>query len=183
MLRESPIPMPVILLTVKDEEKIGNITTLIWIGFFSEEPLTLGVTLKKKRYSYKLLEKYREFGINIPTIDIIRAVDFCGYTTGRKIDKFRESGLTPIPAHSISAPMIKECPIRLECRLKEIKEFTDHDVIIGEVVYSHIEPDVVDSEGKIDFNRLKPIIGNYHQVSYYEIGDLIEYWGFSRKQT
>jgi len=181
MLRQSPLPLPVILLTVNEPHTSGNITTLIWIGFFSEEPLTLGVTLKKKRYSYELIKEYKEFGVNVPTADILKEVDFCGYTTGRKVDKFQKTGLTPIPARLISAPLIKKCPVRLECKLKEIIEFSDHDLIVGEVIESHLDSPILDKRGKVDFKKLNPIIGNYHQVSYYTMGNLIGYWGLSKK--
>ena len=174
-----PIPYPIVLLTAKDEEKIGNITTLIWIGTFSQEPFIIGVAVKKKRYSYGLVKKSGVFGINIPGEDHLVDADYCGYTKGSSVDKFKETSFTPVDGKVIDAPMIKECPVRLECKLLEIKELGDHDLIIGEVVHTEIDPSVCDENGRIDLLKLKPIIANYPQGTYHMVGERIGFWGMS----
>ncbi len=177
-----PIPYTVALLTVKDEKKEGNITTVIWVGTFSQAPFILGVALKKKRYSYGLIKKYREFGINIPSAKNLVDADFCGYTSGSSVDKFRETSFTPVPAKKINAPMIKECPVRLECKLLEIKEFPDHDLITGEVIHAEIDPSVLDENGNLDLAKLNPIIASLSGRTYHRIGEKIGEWGISIKE-
>ena len=177
-----PVPYPVVLLTVKDDKKVGNITTLIWISTFSQKPFVIGLSVKKKRYSYGLVKKYGEFGVNIPGEDYLLNADFCGYTKGNRVDKFKETSFTPVRGKVIDAPMIKECLVKFECKLMEIKEIGDHDLIIGEVVNTEIDPSVLDSSGRIDLNKLKPIIANYPQGTYHRIGEKIGFWGMSMKK-
>jgi flavin reductase (DIM6/NTAB) family NADH-FMN oxidoreductase RutF len=115
------------------------------------------VSIAPKRYSHKLIDETREFVINVPTMKIVKETLYCGRVSGRKRDKFKDTGLTQLPAKKVKAPIIKECIAHLECKLiKQIKT-GDHTLFIGEVVAAYV------NEGTFtktyDLKRVKPI---YH---------------------
>lgn len=132
---------PVVLVTIQD-----NIITVAATHLFSFKPPLIGIGICPPRYSHELLQQTKEFGINIPTKDMIESVEFCGLNSGRDVNKFQETGLTPMASKLINSKLIQECPVNLECRVvKEIflnAEFNGtHDWFIGSVETAHIDED------------------------------------------
>jgi flavin reductase (DIM6/NTAB) family NADH-FMN oxidoreductase RutF len=130
---------PVVLVTVRN-----NIITVAALDFFSFKPPIMGVGICPVRYSYKLIKEDKEFGINIPTKNMLDAVEFCGLNSGRDVDKFKATGLTPMESKIIRSKLIEECPVNLECKvIKELlfcEEFEGtHDWFIGKVEMAHID--------------------------------------------
>lgn len=83
----------------------------------SINPPLLAVSIAPRRHSYKLIQETKEFVINIPTMKFVKETLFCGRKSGRDVDKFKETKLTPLPAKTVKAPIIKECVAHLECKL------------------------------------------------------------------
>lgn len=108
------------------------------------------VMIHPNRYSHKLIEESGEFVINIPVLDIVAQVFYCGVHSGRHVDKFSETKLTAIPAKYVRAPLIKECPINIECRVVEkIKpQYASYTIFFGKALAIHVE------EGIWDGNRV-----------------------------
>jgi flavin reductase (DIM6/NTAB) family NADH-FMN oxidoreductase RutF len=130
---------PVVLVTVRN-----NIITVAALDFFSFEPPMMGVGICPDRFSYELIKEDQDFGINIPTKDMIESVEFCGLNSGRDVDKFNATGLTPMEPTIIKSKLITECPVNLECKVvKELylsSEFSaTHDWFIGRVVTAHVD--------------------------------------------
>jgi flavin reductase (DIM6/NTAB) family NADH-FMN oxidoreductase RutF len=129
---------PVVLATVSGEK--DNIITLAMCHVFSFNPPYIGVGVGPKRYSYGLLKASKDFAVNIPSRSILKAVEVCGSKSGRRMDKFQASGLTKEKAEKISAPLIAECPVNIECvKVKEV-EAGDHTWFIGEIVAARADP-------------------------------------------
>jgi flavin reductase (DIM6/NTAB) family NADH-FMN oxidoreductase RutF len=128
---------PVVLCSVGGEK--DNIITLALCHVFSFKPPLVGIGVSPKRFSYGLLEKSKDFAVNIPTRAQLKVVEVCGSKSGRRVDKFQAAGLTKEKASRISSPLIAECPVNLECvKIKKL-ETGDHDWFIGEVVASRRE--------------------------------------------
>ncbi len=126
-------PFPVSLITVGD-----NIVTVALVHIFSFRPLMIGIGLNPKRHSHGLLKKVKDFGVNLPTTDMVKVVDGCGSVSGRDIDKFKKFALTPMKAKFISSLLITECPLNIECKvIKEIETGGSHEWFIGEVLAAH----------------------------------------------
>ena len=85
---------------------------------------------------------------------ISEQVWFCGRTSGRDVDKFRETSLTPVPASVVKAPLIAECPLNIECRVTDIQVIGDHDLFLGEAVAQHVDAALLDEAGKIMIDKL-----------------------------
>ena len=126
-------PKMAALVTVMDKEK-PNIITLAWHSPLSFNPPLYGISVDHKRYSHNLIMDSKEFVVNFAPFGIVEKLHYCGRHSGRNVDKFRETGLTPVPAEKVKAPLIKECYSHLECRLAETKKYGDHTLFVGEVV-------------------------------------------------
>jgi flavin reductase (DIM6/NTAB) family NADH-FMN oxidoreductase RutF len=148
-------PTPAALITCADEEGRPNMLTLgETFNISIARPVILGIAIRKSRYSHALISRTREFVVNLPTQAIAEQVWFCGRTSGREVDKFQGTGLTPLPASRVQAPLIAECPVNVECRVIGIQVVGDHDLFLGEAVAQHVNADVLDEEGRIVVERL-----------------------------
>jgi len=136
-LRLLPI-RPVYMASVAHGGK-KNIITIGMFAFFSGKPSLVGIGISPKRYSYELIRRSGEFVVNVPTRKLMRAVSICGSKSGRDVDKFLEAKLTPIKGTKVNAPLIKECPVNIECKVVKEVETGDHIWFIGDVVATHAD--------------------------------------------
>lgn len=120
-------PLYTSLVTCVNKEGKPNIITIslilkAWGMPLRESEPPFGVffiMVHPSRYSYKLIEETGDFVINVPTIDMVEQVWYCGTKSGRAFDKFKETRLTPAPARYVKSPLIAECPINIECKVVE----------------------------------------------------------------
>ncbi len=139
------------------------------------------ISVRKERFSHKLISDTREFVINLTTEDLAFATDWCGVKSGRDVDKFREMKLTPVPAQVVKAPLIAESPLSIECRVTEVKELGSHDMFIAEVVAVDADDSLIDkTTGQFQLNHAGPI--TYSHGKYYSLGEKIGGFGFSVKK-
>jgi flavin reductase (DIM6/NTAB) family NADH-FMN oxidoreductase RutF len=129
---------PVVMATVESNGS-KNIITLGMVHVFSFDPPIVGIGVSPRRHSFQMLKDSGEFVINIPTKELVPQTLFCGIKSGNKIDKFKETGLTPVPGEAVKAPLIGECPVNLECKVVKETEVGDHVWFLGEVVKAHIK--------------------------------------------
>ncbi len=134
-----------------------NVATFAWITSVSSNPEMIAVCLAPKRYTYECIAHNKEFVINLPTVDIIDKVWFCGKHSGRDVDKFKETGLTPLDSIRVKPPRIKECATHLECKLANTFEIGDHIVVIGEVIAKSCEDGMMVG-GSLDVAKVKPLL-------------------------
>jgi len=119
-----------------------NIITLAWAMPISRHPPLLLIGMAPQRYSHELIAGPKEFVVNIPTMDIIKETLFCGRRTGKKHDKFAETGLTPLPAKMVRPPIIKECVAHLECKLHQQIPMGDYTLFVGKVLTAYVNEGV-----------------------------------------
>ena len=151
---------PVVLGTVKEGEK-DNIITLALCHTFSFSPPLIGVGIAPERHSYGLFKASSDFAINVPDTSILRAVKICGAKSGRKVDKFDAADLTREKAEKISAPLVEECPVNIECVKTHEIETGDHTWFVGEIVAAR---------KRKDYNKAKMLL---YWGDYRTIGDLV----------
>jgi flavin reductase (DIM6/NTAB) family NADH-FMN oxidoreductase RutF len=144
----------VILVTCAHKDKT-NIITLAWNSPLSHKPALLGISVAKTHLSAELIKASEEFIVNVPDLDLLQSVVYCGSHSGREVDKFQESGLTAQKANRlIKAPLIKECIGHLECYLADVKEAGDHFLFIGEVIYACAEDKLFADTWQVDKVKL-----------------------------
>lgn len=152
-------PKLVVLVTcINPLEGTANIVTLAWTMPISSHPPLLLLGVAPKRYSHELIAGFKEFVVNIPTMAILKETLFCGRRTGKLHDKFKETGLTPLPAKMVRPPIIKECVAHLECKLRRQISMGDHTLFVGEVLTAYVNEGVF-LNNKFDLKKVKLI---YH---------------------
>lgn len=173
-------PVPVVLVSCIDKKtKKTNIITIAWCGVASSNPPLLSISIRPSRHSHSIIKNSGDFAVNIPSKKLLRQVDQCGITSGESCDKFKELALTPMPAKKISSPIIKECPVNIECVLKNITPLGAHDMFMGEVVAVHADKEVMSKNGSVDYGKAGPFV--YNQGEYWDLGQVIGTYGYSRK--
>jgi len=135
-------PMHTVLVTSLGKNGKPNIITLAWAMPASASPPLVAISVSPRRYSHTLIEETKEFVVNIPTLGILDKVVLCGTTSGRNHDKFKETGLTPLPGKKVKAPLIEECVAHLECKLHSQFTAGDHTIFLGEIVDAHVDKEI-----------------------------------------
>jgi len=129
-------PRQSVLVTSRYGDDV-NIITVAWTTVLSFKPPMQGIVISPQRFSHDLISKSKKFIINIPDRSIINQVVQCGRTTGRLMNKFAEIDLTPLHPVALGEygpPRIAECPVHVECEVKQAIDFGDQTLFAGEVV-------------------------------------------------
>lgn len=174
-------PIPPAIVTCGDMEN-SNMLTIAWTGIINTIPPMTYISVRPERHSYKMIVDSGEFVINLPTKNILRAVDWVGVRSGSQFDKFKEMNLTKEPVTHLSCPAIKESPFNLECRVKDIVKLGSHDMFISDVVGLNVEEGLLDENGKLRLDKADLIA--YAHGEYFELGKCLGTFGYSvRKPT
>jgi flavin reductase (DIM6/NTAB) family NADH-FMN oxidoreductase RutF len=152
--RMPSLTLPVCILGSNYEGK-ANFCTVAWFTMIDDEPPTIGLLLGKKRRTVDGIKQNRTFSVNLPSTKLAAKTDFVGLYSGYNEDKsevFRVSY-----GELGNAPLVDECPMSLECKLKDIIEFEGTDLLVGEVVEVHVDEDCM-TNGKPDIDKIDPLL-------------------------
>ena len=172
-------PLPVVMVSCGTMEK-SNIITVAWTGIINTNPAMVYISVRPTRYSYNLIKEQGEFVINLTTKDLVRETDWCGVKTGEKVDKFKEMKLHKEKAKFVKCPMIKESPVSVECKVKEIKELGSHHMFLAEVVDVMVSEKYMNETGKFELNETGLVA--YSHGEYFCLGEKIGKFGYSVKK-
>lgn len=150
-------PQLVALVSTIDGNRRPNVAPFAWVMSASSDPPLVALAVAPSRYSHHNITYREQFVVNLPTMAILDKLWFCGTNTGRDIDKFEATGLTPAPSQSVEPPRVEECVTHLECDLVDSVEAGDHTIFIGEVVTAVAE-DAVITDGVLDMSVVKPLL-------------------------
>lgn len=165
-------PEPAMVIGSYDEDGKPNIMTAAWFGVANSKPFSVSVSLRPATYSYHCIMASGAFTVNVPDASLISFVKFAGKYSGKDMNKFEETGLTPIKSEYVNAPYIKEFPIVLECKLTGYHDLGSHRQFIGQVVDAKIDENLLTKDGKVNMDLFNPII--YKQGQYYSNLELIK---------
>ena len=172
-------PIPAVMVSCGTMEK-SNIITVAWTGILNTNPAIVYISVRPTRYSYNLIKDQGEFVINLTTKDLVKQTDWCGVKTGAKVDKFKEMKLHKQKAKFVKCPLIKESPVSIECKVKEIKELGSHHVFVAEVLSIDADEKYIDENGAFDISKCDLIA--YANGGYYVLGKKVGKFGFSVKK-
>jgi len=170
--------MPTVLVSCGTGER-ANIITLAWAGTLCSIPPVVGIGVRSSRYSHGLIKDAGEFVVNVPSADQLKWADYCGMVSGRDEDKWADCGFTQIPAAEVQVPLIAECPVSMECRVRHILSLGSHDLFLGEVVAVQVDEAVLDEQGRLDHNKTRPFA--YLDGEYRRVGELLGTFGYTKK--
>lgn len=173
-------PLPVVMVSVTDGHGKDNIITVAWAGTVCTNPPMVSISVRPERYSYDMIKETGEFVINLSTENLAYAVDYCGVRSGRDVDKFEVMKLHKEKGSAVSAPMIAEAPVNIECRVKSIQELGSHHMFIAEVLAVHADDAYLDQKNKFQLHKARPIV--YSHGEYYGLGNLLGTFGYSVKK-
>jgi len=147
---------PLVLVTSTYKDKT-DIISVAWQTPVSISPLLIAISINQSSLSSEFIEKGEEFAINVPPVSLLEKVIFCGAHSGRDMDKFDQTGLTPLKAHLIRSPLIEECIGHIECQLYNRQTVGDHNLFIGGVVSASVDEDKFDGYLKADMEGAKTL--------------------------
>ena len=173
-------PLPAALVSCADKDGNINLITVAWTGTICSDPAMLYISVRPERYSYHMIEETKEFVLNLTNEKIIKATDMCGVRSGRDVDKWKLTGLTPEKAKTVRAPLVKESPVSIECKVTEVKKLGSHDMFIAEVVSVDVDEKYFDENGKFDLNAAGLIA--YSHGEYLKTGEKVGSFGYSVKK-
>lgn len=171
-------PTPVVMVSCGSTLEEYNIITVAWAGTVNSDPPVCAVSIRPERHSYGIIKQSGAFVINLVDKRLTPYADWCGVRSGRKYNKFVETGLTPVRATMVNAPMIEESPVNLECKVTQIIPLGSHDLFLAEVVAVHVNEKLFSPKtDAIDLKRANLVA--YSHGHYYTLGEIIGKFGFS----
>lgn len=174
-------PLPAALISCGKSPEEYNILTISWLGTLCSSPPMCYISVRRERKSYEIIMQNREFVINLTNEDLAYAADWCGVRSGRDYDKFKKMKLTPVMAEKVNAPMIKEAPLCIECRVKEVVTLGTHDMFISEVLNVQADKQYIDPKTD-SFDMAKAKLIAYSHGHYYKLGEEIGKFGWTVKK-
>lgn len=155
-------PVPVVLVSCTSGDNSDNIITIAWTGTVCSDPPMLSISVRRERFSHRLIQDSGEFVVNIPTRELLSAVRLCGTKSGRDIDKWSETGFTRELSHYLDkkTPLIQECPVNIECVTRQQLSLGSHDMFIGEIVAVHR----MKNWHSLNKDAISFVAGSYHEL-------------------
>ena len=169
-----PVPPTMVSCGTVEEP---NVLTVAWTGIINSQPPMTYVSIRPSRYSYDLIKNSGEFVINLTPSKLIRACDYVGVRSGRDENKFEKCKLTALPCTNVTAPQIAECPVSLECRVKDILPLGSHDMFLADIVAVDVDPKYVDEKGALHMEKAGLLA--YAHGAYFGLGKQLGTFGFS----
>ena len=169
-------PLPAVMVSCGTMDK-SNIITVAWTGVLNTNPATVYISVRPTRFSYNLIKEQGEFVINLTNKNLVKATDWCGVRSGEKYDKFKEMNLHKENATFVRCPMIKESPVSVECKVREIKDLGSHHMFIADVLAINVDKCFIDEKGAFDISKCDLI--TYSNGHYYSLGKKLGKFGFS----
>ena len=142
-------PVAVALITCGEGEN-ANIITINRIASCNAEPPMISISIRPSRASHDLIDQSGEFVVNLPWGDMEIATDFVGATSVTGVNKWRETGLTPLPAAIVRPPLLAQCPVNIECQTRHTVRLPSHSLFVAQVVALHADDTVLNERGEID---------------------------------
>ena len=171
-------PLPAVLISCGNSPENYNLLTISWVGTICTNPPMCYISVRPERHSYNIIKQTGEFVINLTNEEMAFATDWCGVKSGKDFNKFEEMKLTPIKGEIVSAPIIKESPLCIECRVKEITHLGSHDMFIAEVINVQANTKYIDPETDT-FDLAKAKLIAYSHGHYYKLGQDIGKFGWT----
>ena len=173
-------PTPCVLV-VSGDMKLSHITMVAWAGVVNAEPPMLGISVRAQTHSYALIKRYGEFTVNIPHESLLRQIDACATMAGITSDHFANAKLTKMSSKKVTPPIINEAIVSLECEVHETHSLGSHTLVIGEIAEAHVDEQILDAQGNIVIEHLKPVVCCPIMREYRTVSERLESYGFSKR--
>jgi flavin reductase (DIM6/NTAB) family NADH-FMN oxidoreductase RutF len=163
-------PTPVLIVGTYGKDGKANAMTCAWGGLCCSTPPCVAVSLRSATYSHGNIVERQAFTVSIPSEKQAKEADYFGIASGRDVDKFAVTGLTPVRSTLVDAPYVGEFSLVLECKLLHTIEIGLHTQFIGEILDVKAETAVLDAEGRPDIEKIRPLVFVPGSRAYHGIG-------------
>ena len=175
-------PVPAVLVSCGGTQGWKpNLITIAWAGNVCSEPPMLSISIRPERYSYEIIQATQEFVVNVPSLRQATALDWCGMVSGRSVDKFAGTGLTPAKALKVRCPIIAECSLNIECRVQTSLNLGSHTMFLAEVVAVQASAALLDARGRLRLEKGGLLA--YAHGQYFALGRCLGRFGFSVRKS
>ncbi|MBM7616387.1 flavin reductase family protein [Alkaliphilus hydrothermalis] len=169
-------PVPSVMVSCNNNKGENNIITIAWVGIVSSQPPMLSIAIRPERHSFDMIKETMEFVVNLPDEKLLYENDFCGVKSGKEVNKFETLRLTAMQGEQVKSPIIQECPLNLECKVKEIVPLGSHHLFLAEIVNIQVNEEYVKEE-QVDLQDCR--LFTYLKGTYYGLGDVLGRAGLS----
>ena len=176
------LPTPAVLVTCRDSKGKANVLTLAWTGIVCSDPPMLSISIRPSRLSHDIIKQSREFTVNMPTAELVKAVDLCGNVSGRDVDKFEAAHLNPVKGVIVAAPLIEECPVTLECKVTDTMLLGAHELFLAEIAATHVRVDLIDNRGRPHTEAITPLAYCPTDHTYRAVANVVGRFGFAKPE-
>lgn len=163
-------PAPVWVIGSYDKNGEPNVMTSAWVGICCSKPPCVMISLRKETYTFGNIMERKAFSVNIPSESFAAETAYFGSVSGRDIDKFSVTGLTPVKCDLVDAPYIKEFPIVIECKLLQTHELGSHTMFIAEIMDVKADKSMIGKNDLPDIEKVKPFVFTPRSSNFYRIG-------------
>jgi flavin reductase (DIM6/NTAB) family NADH-FMN oxidoreductase RutF len=164
------LPSPVLIIGTYGPDGKPDIMNAAWGGIVCSKPPCISVSIREARLTYHNIMLTKAFTVNFPSEKFAKEADFAGVVSGRDFDKFKKCSLTPEKSTRVNAPIVKEFPYALECKLINQIELGVHTMFIGEIVGMVADSEILNQDQLPDIEKVKPIMYSSGNMAYYNVG-------------
>ncbi len=172
-------PTPCVLVVSGDTD-LSHISMVAWAGAVNAQPPMLAISMRPQTHSYALVKRYGAFTVNVPHESLVRQIDACAMMAGNTGDHFSCARLTKMASKKVTPPIIGEAIVSLECEVHETHGLGSHTLVIGQIVEVHVDERILDGQGNIVIEQLKPLVCCPIMREYRSISERLESYGFSK---
>jgi len=161
-------PQSIVLVGANVNDK-PNFLAASWVGIANGNPPMVSLAIRHNRHTLKGIRQNMTFSVNVPSTDTVRETDYCGLVSGSKVDKVEVCHFEVFYGKLVSAPLLEQCPVNLECKVVHILDLGSHLLIIGKISEAHVSENCL-TDGEPDINKIKPFVyitgpaGQYHAL-------------------
>ncbi len=161
-------PTPLWCVGSYDEDGKPNVMAAAWGGICCSKPPCVYVSIQKIRHSYAAIMKRKAYTVSVPSAQYAKEADYFGIASGKEVNKFEKTGLTPEKSELVDAPYVKEFPLVVECKLIHDYDIGSHTLFIGEIMDVKADEEIL-TGGKIDSMKLNPVVFGPGSRHYYKV--------------
>jgi flavin reductase (DIM6/NTAB) family NADH-FMN oxidoreductase RutF len=159
-------PMPCVLVGANVGGK-PNYLTIANFSAVSIKPAYLVVSINKAHFSNSGIKENGTFSVNVPSAAMADATDYCGLVSGKDNDK--STAFETFYGKLKTAPMIKECPYNVECKLIQIVDLPANELFVGEIITAYSDERCL-KNGHPDLRLITPFILSMPERKYLALG-------------
>ncbi len=168
-------PTQTVVVSAYDEEGKPQACTLAFYMVSSHVPpcVTVAINATQRRKTLAAMLSSGAFVLGFPSVDQVAEADYLGVESGYNADKLANIGYTTTDAETVSAPIVDEFPLSLECQIVHTVTVGSHTQVTGEVKRILADESIIDDKGNVLLEKLRPIIYDEEQLRYLSLGEKV----------